>query len=481
MSIARALSNAMSGLTAVSRGTETVAANLANASTPGYARREVELSPQSLGANGGGVRIHGIARIVNAGLLAETRLAEAARSQAAVKLAFTKDMETMIGLPGEAGSLGNVLTAFQAALLSASARPDDNLRLSTVIAAAEDLAHQLNTTSKAVQEARTKADAAIASEVAHLNASLERVAYLNRRIAIISAEGSDASSLQDERQAVIGQIASIVPVQEVLRDNDQVALFTTEGAVLLDGSKPIRLGFQPAGQLTPEMTVGTPPVGVLQQDSVDLSAGGMRLFAGGSLAANFAIRDELAPQLQHEIDSIALELYNRLSGPDTDPSLANGEPGLFTNAGGAVSLSTMTGLAGRISVNSAAVTEPWRIRAGLAATTPGEVADPAQLLRWITALDAVAAPPSSGAFEGQGTLSKRMAELESRIVTRRVFAESDSTIRNSRHETITSRFMSLGVDGDFEMQRLLQYEHAYAANARVIQAIDEMMDHILRI
>ena len=41
MSIARALSNAMSGLTATARGTETVAANMANAMTPGYARREL--------------------------------------------------------------------------------------------------------------------------------------------------------------------------------------------------------------------------------------------------------------------------------------------------------------------------------------------------------------------------------------------------------------------------------------------------------
>lgn len=41
--------------------------------------------------------------------------------------------------------------------------------------------------------------------------------------------------------------------------------------------------------------------------------------------------------------------------------------------------------------------------------------------------------------------------------------------------------MADGVDTDTEMQRLLQYEQAYAANARVIQAIDEMMNTILRV
>ena len=64
---------------------------------------------------------------------------------------------------------------------------------------------------------------------------------------------------------------------------------------------------------------------------------------------------------------------------------------------------------------------------------------------------------------------------------RRVAAESESSVRNSRSETISGRLMADGVDSDAEMQRLLQYEQAYAANARVIQAIEEMMDQILRL
>jgi flagellar hook-associated protein 1 FlgK len=40
--------------------------------------------------------------------------------------------------------------------------------------------------------------------------------------------------------------------------------------------------------------------------------------------------------------------------------------------------------------------------------------------------------------------------------------------------------MADGVDSDAEMQRLLQYEQAYAANARVIRAIDEMINYLLR-
>ena len=72
MSIAKAISNAMSGLTATARGTETVASNIANVMTPGYARRDMVVSAQ---LHGGGVRIDGITRIVNSSLLSESRLA----------------------------------------------------------------------------------------------------------------------------------------------------------------------------------------------------------------------------------------------------------------------------------------------------------------------------------------------------------------------------------------------------------------------
>ncbi|MDN3713035.1 flagellar basal body rod C-terminal domain-containing protein [Paracoccus cavernae] len=38
-----------------------------------------------------------------------------------------------------------------------------------------------------------------------------------------------------------------------------------------------------------------------------------------------------------------------------------------------------------------------------------------------------------------------------------------------------------GVDSDKEMETLLQLERSYAANAKVIQAVNDMLDSILRI
>lgn len=483
MSIVKALSNAVSGLTATARGTETVASNISNAMTPGYMRREMAVSSQTLGGYGGGVRIDGITRIVNASILAESRLADAARSDAQTRADFLSSIESVIGTAGAAGSLGGMLTEFRTALQSAASRPDDETRLSQVVVAAERLVSGLNAASDQVQKARTEADQAIARDVESLNAGLERVAYLNGKITVIEAQGGDSSSLQDERQAVISQIGTIVPVQEVAREGGKVALFTTGGAVLLDGSRPTEFSFTTAGSFSAGMEVGTGSVTRLVQNGVELTDSQMRLFAGGSMAAHFAVRDELAPQVQQELDALALDLCQRLSDPAVDPTVTGA--GFFTDAGTGATAATMTGLASRLSLNADLRDDSngafWRLRAGVGATTPVAVGDSTFLTALSDALDATIPADAAGGFEGNASFASRLSQIEARVATRRVNAEADLSIRNSRADTMASRLMEDGVDSDAEMQRLLQYEQAYAANARVIQAIDEMMNQILRL
>ena len=59
MSISGALNNAASGLAASARLADTIANNVANAMTPGFARRTTELSSLALGGYGSGVRVGG--------------------------------------------------------------------------------------------------------------------------------------------------------------------------------------------------------------------------------------------------------------------------------------------------------------------------------------------------------------------------------------------------------------------------------------
>lgn len=484
MSIARALSNAMTGLGATARGTELVAANLANVMTPGYARRELVISPQSMAGNVGGVRIDGVIRAVNAGLLSESRLANSAQSGAATRAGFFKQMEKIVGFPGEGHALSTALSSFQTALSSASARPEDELRLARVLDTASTLATRLNDASAAVQDARTEAERAITADIDMLNNSLDRVVYLNRRIAVISADGQDVSALQDERQQVIDRISTIVPIQEVARENGKVALFTQSGAVLLDGITPTQFRFQPGGQVQPGHVPGA-PLAYIVHNGVELTDGQMRLLSGGSLAGHFAVRDELAPQLQRDLDVLAFDLQARLASPQVDASLSAGEAGLFTDGGQPADPALLAGLAGRIAVN--ALVDPdrggqlWKLRSGLNAVDGNPVSDPTALNAATRALEAVRPVAVPAAPDGAASLSTRLGQVAGALSSRRVEAEAELATRTARLSTISTRIMADGVDSDAEMQRLLQYEQAYAANARVIKAIDEMINQLLRI
>lgn len=425
----------------------------------------------------------GIARIVNASLVSEARLAASALGDASTRSAFHTGMEGVIGLPGATGALSTILTDFQTALGSAATRPDDEIRLVQVVNSASALANRLNAASEAVQAARSTAQQGIASDVATLNSSLERVVVLNARIALLTADGRDASPLVDERQQAINRISGIVPVQEVVRDSGRIALFTAEGAVLLDGSKPAVLRFEGGEQVTSDQVVGA-PLQLLSLNGTALAPDQMRLFSGGSLAANFLIRDRLAPQMQAELDDLAFELHQRLADPAIDPTLGAADPGLFTDAGARANAASRLGLAGRLSLNAAvdpaAGGAPWRIRAGLQAASPGPVGRGEVLNGLLGALDAVRPAHAGSSVEGSSSLASRFGNVEARVSSRRVEAQADLAIRSSRHATITSSLMADGVDTDSEMQRLLQYEQSYAANARVLRAVDEMINQILR-
>lgn len=325
MSISSAISNAISGLTAVSRGTEVVSSNIANALTPGYARRELDLSPR-LAERGGGVGLDGVSRAINAGLLADNRLAEADVGASTTLSTFHAAIERIFGTGTEASSLGQVLTAFDSALVSAASRPENEVRLGNVLGSATDLADKLNQISRAIQTERSSAEEAIRKDVSRLDAALGQVATLNKQIVSLAAQGKDVSALVDTRQAAIDGIAEIVPVKEVPRENGRIALFTSGGAILLDGSDPAWITFDSVPGLTPEMTVGNGALTRLSFNGKPLTEGQMTMFGGGTIGANFAIRDELAPACQRQIDAFARDLYDRLSATNVDPSLNAGGP-----------------------------------------------------------------------------------------------------------------------------------------------------------
>ena len=483
MSISGALSNALSGLTASSRSAEIASNNIANALNEGYARRELVLGARSLGGTGQGVAVTGISRAVNLVLLSDRRVAQAGTGDRQTRAQFFTNLEAAIGAPGSAGSLTSRVAALETALIEAASRPEAEGRLAKVADTARALANQIGAAAIAVQTARAEADHQIGSDINKVNAAMARVAEMNAEIRGHLSSGRDPSALLDQRQQLVDQIASVVPLREVQRDHGQIALFTTGGAVLVDG-RAAEFGFTAAGIVEPDMTVASGGLSGLTLNGMPIvTSGPYSTISGGSLAANFAVRDELAPAAQVRLDAVARDLIERFGS--LDPTVTPGNPGLFTDAGTAFLPANEPGLAQRLTMNAAADPrqggELWRLRDGLAAPSPGPAGNATLLAALHSALTASRQPASGNFLPGLRSFVGLNAEMLSTISTARLSADAEASFSAAKSESLKVQELQGGVDTDRELQDLLQIEKAYAANAKVIQTVDEMLNLLLGI
>lgn len=483
MSISGAFSNALSGLTATSRAAELVSSNVANAMTEGYGTRSLALSTQTPGS--GGVRIGGVLRQVDEALIGDRRLADAATGYHGAQNTFLQGVEQAIGTPDQPASLSGRLAQFEATLIEAAARPDSQTRQSAVLNAAQGLITHLKATSDHIQSARLDADQAIAGMVATLNAGLEDVRALNVKIQAAQARGADPSGLMDLRQQKIDALSPIVPLKQLPRDNGAVVLVTTGGAMLLDG-KPATLGFSTVNMIVPEMTRAGGALSGLTLNGQPLETGGDRSpLAGGALSGQFAVRDELAVVAQERLDGFARDLVERFQDPTLDATRAPGDPGLFTDAGAAFAPADEVALSSRLMLNAAV--DPaqggslWRLRDGLGAAAQGNVGDASLLNGLIDRLGAIRTPVSGGFTSTAHSAAGLASELLSSTSSERLQTEARLGFASSQQQTLRQMELAQGVDTDAQLQKLMQIEQAYAANARVMSTADEMIQTLLAI
>lgn len=481
MSISSALSNAMTGLGAAGRSSSVISSNIANAMTPGYGVRNLSLSSSQLG----GVSVDGIVRNVNQSLLTDLRFANAAFSNDTTRTNFLTRYEDALGTPDEPNSLSARLAEFESSLITASSRPDAPERLSGAVNAARDLADLLSKTSASVQQSRSEADTNIGKQIDTLTTNLTGVKELNRQITRTLTLGGDPSALYDIRQGLVDDISTIVPVRQIPRDNGQIALYSTGGAILLDGNTA-EFGFDPVNQVTAYMSLGAGTLSGLTINGFDVRTDSDRgALSGGTLGALFEVRDELGVQAQTQLDALSRDLIERFQDPAVDPTLAIGDPGLFTDEGIAFDTLNEVGISSRMAIN-AAVDErqggdSWRLRDGINAATAGDVGD-SRLIQSLSDALSVIKTPASGDF-GAGSFSaiNLASALTSQLGADRFQSEQRLSFSSTQFDELTQLMLTDGVDTDQELQRLLIVEQAYAANARMISAADEMMQTILRI
>ena len=482
MSIYSALNSAMSGLTAASRSSQVVSENLANALTPGYSRRVLDLN--SPGAGVPGVRVGHVQRINDPVLITNRRVAEADYGASRIQSDFYGRMSELVGTVDDEMSLASPLSDFESSLIEAVSRPDSQPRLNDLAVKANSLADSISRTAEGLRDLRINADNAIGSQVETVNQALKEIEKLNARIMVVEAGGMDAVAMHDQRDQLIDQVNEIIPVNVVRRDNGQVTLYSTGGVMLLDG-KASELSFTPSRDILPHMTLGNALISGLEVNGkvIDTSPDGP--LRGGKLTAQFEIRDVTAVEAQEDLDTMAADLIERFQDPALDATIGVTDAGIFTDDGGFYDPANVVGISNRIELNDLVALdgtgETWRFRDGLYAAGQGDPGDSSLLQAYSDTLNATRTVSSVGLGTANMTASTLSATLLSRFAQDNETASRASTFAAASFNELSQAELGLGVDTDAELQNLLLVEKYYQANARVITVVDELMDTLLRI
>lgn len=482
MSLSGALSNAMSGLVANARGTTVISSNIANALNETYGRRELSLSTNATQTSGG-VVVAQVTRHADPILAYQKRLALADHASNSAFADYHTGIEQAIGSVDTLGSVAEKLTRFETALLSAASDPSSETRLRSISVAAEAFAGGLRNASSGIDALRTRADAEIARTIERLNAGLSQLETLNGQIMTAKHLGQDVHGLMDRRDATLDALAEFIPLHVVERDSGKIAVFSAQGRTLLD-ERAVTFGFEPTPVILPHMTVDNGLLSRLSIDGQPVEIPGPGRMNGGSLAAQFAIRDVIAPQAQQRLDAVARDAIERLGPGGPDTTLGPTDKGILTDNGIPFDASNETGLAGRISVNTmldVASSEPWRWRAGLNAAAPGDVGQSGLLLALHAQINTASVPGSATLGVAPRSLVNHIQDLSNRAAADRVRSDEVRTEALAHLTELRGATAADGVNTDQELQKLIQLEKSYSANARVVQVVDDMLSELLRI
>lgn len=435
-----------SGLRAYSRALGTVGDNIANAQTPGYARRTTKL--EELAGTGemtlyqtagivSGVRVTGYNRLTDQWLVDDSRIATADAGQTSARLPWLTATET--GLAQGGSNVGTALTSLFNAADQLTADPGNTTLRSNFLNAVDNTANAFRRTAGSLQSAADGVSSAASTGVSQLNSDLAALKRVNDGL-LRAREGSpNQAGLLDERDRLLDSISAAVPVS-VSYDDKQTATVRLGGAsgpVMLDGPGGAQ-SFSVAAAADGRLTFSLSGAGVVAPPS-------------GQLAGYGEAADHIATQ-RTKLDALATQVATDLNAAHSAGTDANGNAGspLFNLGSGAATI-------------AAVALTPDQVAAASGSSANGNL---------------LAFSALRGAGGTEAGWAAIVAAQSQTVSTARA---EDAAASSRRDGAFNARTEVSGVDLDREAADLLRFQQAYEGSARVIQVARETFQSILNI
>lgn len=457
------LHTALSGLLAHRRAMEVIGHNIANANTDGFTRRRIEL--RSTGASaaaalysrrnaaGDGVDVVGVTRLRDEFLDIKMRRELGADGSSRQIAAIMNQIESVVPEPSDTG-IAKQLSEFWGSWDDAAARPGDVAARTAVLERATTLAGTIGRASGSLTDLRTQLTDELSTGVDQVNADAKRVAELNAAIVSAVASGSDDHDLEDQRDLIIDRLGRSVGATARRRDDGAVDVFLG-GSTLVRGDRADALTVVIGGTLDP-------PYAAMPLQKVDVrwaSDGYAVNQLSGEVAGRLVGIGSLLPQYVTELDNVASTLVTTVNalhatGHGLDPLDVN------------LSFFDPTGTtAATLAVSTDVAGQPARI--ALASGAGGDL--DGSLGHTIAAL--VGSPTGADAVH--------------RSFVGRLGVDTQSAVRRSDIQTKiaqqvdSDRKSASGMSLDEEMTSMVATQRAYEASARVLTAVDQLLDQLI--
>ena len=329
MSITLALQTALSGIQAQQTALQVTANNIANVNTIGYSRKVTDFQTRTLGNAGAGVEIGAINRKIDEFLIAQLRDQESVVGALSVRDRFLSIVQGFFGPPDSATTLSGGLAEFNTALETLAVSPESASSRFNAVNEARTLTAQFTSLSNLVQDLRLDAELDIDQAVTRVDTKLKEVADLNLKIARADAQNEPTGDLRDQRDRALAAIAEEIDDQVVEAANSQVVIFTGKGRTLLTLALPQDLTHDAVAQMSPSIYYTDPSdsdyPGIVTGIFVGSPAADGRNditneIISGRMKGLVELRDEILPNLQKEIDTLAYTLmteFNELHNQGT--------------------------------------------------------------------------------------------------------------------------------------------------------------------
>lgn len=447
----------------------TVADNLANVSTPGYARESVDVStfpgggPNGVGA---GVQLLGVDQLHSELLDAAARSAAAGQAAANTTQGALQSVENLFPEPSSNG-LGSQLDQLWTDLSTLSSDPSNGSAGAVVLNDLGSVTSVLRNDYAALSQAATGLTAQLTGGgagsgglVFQANQDLAEVSQLNQRIVAGRATGTDVNALIDQRRTDLTSLAQMLGVAARPEQNGSVTVFA-QGVALVQGDQAVSVS------ITGSPSTGT--LAVATSSGVTLPPGAV----GGQAAAILTAVNRTIPGYQQSLSAVANSLAEGLNSLQASGFDAAGTPGSslppILVSGGSSTFAASGSSAADIQVNPALAASQLAT-AGAGATTAGTPTLDGTNAAAMAALGAQTGGAADLYRQLVGTVGSDVAAANGAAQSAQALAD----------QTSASAASVSGVNTNSEAMNMIQAQQAFQAASKVASSIVTSLDALLQ-